>query len=117
MSELYEMCLQKLQEKINTSGVSKEEFEFADKITEIADDVAFDFSLGDDSTGEVSVFAKHDSKEKTIIEFKIEKGAISMNPWPLSTDYFKSSIKGYSKENYPERLEEQEVEFIINKNT
>lgn len=112
MNDIYIKCLNVLEEKIKLSGFAKSEYEFADKITEIADDIAFDFSLGKDSDGEVFVYAKHE-RDLLRIKFEIKDNLIYMNPWPLSVDYFEGKINGYLKDGYPDKLAKEEIVFKL----
>ncbi|MSR71344.1 MAG: DUF3891 family protein [Candidatus Taylorbacteria bacterium] len=115
IKEIADLCDKTLELKMKTSKFSKEEFTFADRITELADDIAFDFAFGDEDGGEASVLKKHDDKEFTQIKFTIQGITISMNPWPLSVDHYEGFIIGYEKEGYPQVLNSQLINFILKK--
>jgi hypothetical protein len=115
MKELVELCDKTLEEKIQLSGFEKTEYDFADKVTEIADDIAFDFALEEDSNGEVFVYKKHNDEVATPVTFIIKENIVSMIPWPLSVDSYEGSIVGYEKEGYPQNLKEQVIPFILKK--
>ncbi|MEN9647692.1 MAG: hypothetical protein RLY57_496 [Candidatus Parcubacteria bacterium] len=115
MEELAELCNKTLEEKIQLSGFQKTEYDFADKITEIADDIAFDFSLEENSSGEVCVYKKRGDETITSVTFIIKENVISMTPWPLSVDYYEGSIVGYEKEGYPQSLKAHIIPFFLKK--
>lgn len=112
-SELLHECEQAIQEKLQDIQFQDDDFSFADHITELADDIAFDFSLEEDSSGSVAVKRSKSAVDITNIAFTIHKNVITLEPWPLSVDMYEGFIIGYEKDGYPESLKPTVVPFTI----
>lgn len=108
-------CEKVLSEKMKVVSVSETEFAFADRIVDLADSIAFDFSLEEDSKDSGEVSSRHGSNDLTSINFSIKGNVISMTPWPLSVERYEGFIVGYQKNGYPEKLDPCIIPFILQK--
>ncbi len=113
MKELSILLESSLSKKIKVVNISQKEFLFADAITEIADDIAFDFALGKDAIGGVEIFASHASQKKTRVKFVIKGNMLTMSPWPLSVNYYEGFIIGYERKGYPQKRIPQMIQFVL----
>lgn len=100
---------------IKASGYSKEQFEFADRITAFADSLSYHFCLGQTEPISLKVFRSladmRGSKETELtISFKA-LNEISLSPWPFSNNHIETFVVSYKSEGYPERIE-PELQFI-----
>ncbi len=113
MKEILSLLNISLSRKLKAVKISQEDFMFADAITEIADDIAFDFALGENSKGSVEIIQDINSRKKTKVHFSIKGSVITMKPWPLSVDNYKGFIIGYERKGYPQQRKPHMISFIL----
>ncbi len=91
--------------KIKLTNYSLEEFLWADRITNLCDMMAFDFSYELNGERNISVCPKRNLDQKEDIRFNIlDNGVIKVNPWPFSVSEINGFIISYSADKYPLKL-------------
>ncbi len=94
-----------IQTKIQEHGLDPELLRRIDRITNLCDSVAFDFSFEATTKGSIKIFAHNHSPEEVAVSYRVEGGTIWLDPWPLSVERLNGYILGYQLEGYPQRLE------------
>lgn len=108
----------RISERLPQTHFSREQFEWADKITRFCDHLAFDFSFEEPIEHTVSVYSKTTTNKKTPLTYKIKPGGkIEVAPWPFSVDTFSGIIIGYQQADYPETLTPEVVRFQVYRRT
>jgi hypothetical protein len=104
----------RITERLPQTGFSRQQFEWADKITRFCDQLAFDFSFEEPKEGTQSIFAKVNTTKETPISYKIKPGGnVEIDPWPFSVNAFSGIIIGYQQSGYPEKLTPEVVHFQV----
>ncbi|MDJ0752133.1 MAG: DUF3891 family protein [Ardenticatenaceae bacterium] len=95
----------RIAERLPQTGFTREQFEWADKITRFCDNVAFDFSFEREVERSYALYAQIDSREETAVTYTIgPEGAIGVDPWPFGVSSFSGVIIGYERPGYPDQL-------------
>lgn len=94
-----------IQAKSRQHGFDPELFRRIDRITNLCDSVAFDFSFEATTTGTIKIFARNNSSEEVAVSYRVEGSTIWLDPWPLKVERLSGAILGYQLEGYPQRLE------------
>jgi hypothetical protein len=96
----------RIVERLPQTASSREQFEWADKITRFCDDVAFDFSFETPVKETRSLCTKANSSTETPVTYSIgSDGEITVEPWPFGPPSFSGFIIGYERAGYPDRLQ------------
>lgn len=96
---------QVIQAQLRDHGFSPEQFERADRITDLCDRIALKFCLEESATGHVAVFSKDSSPGETKVSFTLQNGTIGVEPWPFSVEKYSTFVIGYAQAGYPETLD------------
>jgi hypothetical protein len=116
IDELVNLIEFRIAERLSQTRFSRKQFEWADRITEYCDQLAFDFSFEEPVKASRAVFAKENSDEEIPITYEIKPGGeIMVDPWPFSVDEFHGIITGYYQTGYPEMLTPEIIQFRCNK--
>ena len=111
MAEFDEVVKARLPE----TGHSRAEFEWADKITRLCDNVAFHFSFEIEQELTAKVCQRVGDEEETAVAYHVQSpGQIIVDPWPFAIPAFSGTIIGYQAEGYPDLLEPVVVPFAVN---
>jgi hypothetical protein len=94
-----------IQAKMQEHGLDPELFRRIDRITNLCDSAAFDFSFEASTTGSIKIFARNDSSEEVTVSYWVKGGTIWLDPWPLNVERLSGAILGYQLEVYPQTLE------------
>lgn len=95
---------------------SQEQFERADRITKLCDQVAFDFCFEAPMKATLPVFSDEKASKETAIAYEIKpEGQIEISPWPFSVNAFDGFIIAYHQQGYPERLKPEMIHFHCEK--
>ncbi|MCB8943704.1 MAG: DUF3891 family protein [Ardenticatenaceae bacterium] len=98
--------------RLPETGHSRAEFEWADRITRVCDNVAFYFSFEAAVERTTTVGAR--VGEETAVTCRIQpQGQIFIDPWPFATPFISGMILGYQAEGYPEQLQPVVVPFQV----
>ena len=102
----------RISERLEQTRYSRQQFEWADKITKCCDDLAFHFSFEKPVEGSLPVYAKIDSREETLLTYAIRAaGEITIGPWPFAQPSFSGLIIGYERAGYPDRLQPRVIPY------
>lgn len=94
-----------IAERLPHTGFTREQFEWADKITRFCDNVAFDFSFEREVERSYALYAQIGSRAETAVTYAIRPGGeIMVDPWPFAVHSFSGVIIGYERSGYPEQL-------------
>jgi hypothetical protein len=111
MAEFDEVVKARLPE----TGHSRAEFEWADKITRLCDNVAFHFSFEIEQELTAKVCARAGDEEETAVSYHVQSpGQIIIDPWPFTIPAISGMIIGYEEEGYPDVLKPVVVPFVVN---
>jgi hypothetical protein len=92
--------------RLPQTSYTREQLEWADKITQFCDYLAFDFSFEAPVTKIRSLYSQVNSNEETQVTYRIrQNGEIKVKPWLFSLPYFSGIIFGYERSGYPDRLQ------------
>ncbi len=91
-----------------------DDFLWVDRITNLCDMAAFNFSFEREKKVKFRIRPKINStEEKTITVKNLDGGVIKINPWPFSIPEIKGWIYSYEGKEYPEKLVQSVVKFLI----
>ena len=103
-----------INDHIEKYSLNLAEVEWADRITNLCDNIAFDFCFELPRKSSVDIFAKHSNSEATSIAYEITGDSeIIIDPWPLNTSRHQMSLVGYQADGYPDQLTSLEVPVVI----
>jgi hypothetical protein len=103
----------KLSGLMAAAGVSEIDAMHTDRITNLCDMVAFDFSFEHPERGSVSVNAGPDRGPVDVTYALDGEGGITLSPWPLGLPQLPGLILGFEADGYPERLVPVVAEFLV----
>ena len=104
----------RIEATLRQHELAREPFEWADRITQLCDNIAFDFCFEREKTGCVAVCPRRTSMEEVSINYRIAAaGTITLDPWPLSVSEHKGFIVGYKKDCYPEEKQPVILPFTL----
>jgi hypothetical protein len=104
----------RITERVPQTPFSRQQFEWADKITRFCDQLAFDFSFETPMEATYSVYTKVNTNQETSVSYKIKPGGqIEVTPWPFSVNTFSGIMIGYQQADYPETLTPEVVHFHV----
>jgi hypothetical protein len=107
---------QELLETITTTEHTNEDFEFADKITDFIDSIAFNFCFEQPTSSSNDIQIDPSENGVETITYKItENHDVIVSPWPFRMDSLEGHIFGYKQENYPTTLNPVLIPFRLSK--
>lgn len=86
-------------------GLDATLFTRLDRITNLCDRIAFDFCFEAPAEGAVPIFARNTSSEDVVVQYRIEAGVITADPWPFAVDWHTGYLVSYQLAGYPAMLE------------
>ena len=109
-------CKQKIERGVAKTGINHQKFNWADRITDLCDSIAFDFCFQKPTSGKTQVYASHKNSVKTTIHYQFNnKQEIILNPWPFKILEYESFIYAYRQDGYPNILKPVMVPFTFKK--
>jgi hypothetical protein len=104
--ELIRLIESRIVKRLPQTRFSREQFEWADKITKFCDDLAFDFSFEKPVEKSLLICTEANSSKETPLTYAIRSdGEVRVAPWPFSLPSFSGLIIGYERGWYPDRLQ------------
>lgn len=76
-----------------------------DRITDLCDQIAFDLCFEAPAQGAVRIFPRNNAHEEVSVHYRIDNGAIAVDPWPFRVDAHEGYLIGYQLDGYPMRQE------------
>lgn len=110
---LRKSCLAKIEDALNKVDITREDFMWADKITDFCDSVSFDFCFGENGSDSIDVYRKLEDTHTTELEYTIDENRITINPWPLSVNSYSGYIVGYQSDGYPTDLKPSVIKYVL----
>jgi hypothetical protein len=104
---------QAIELHLQRHGLDGATFERIDRITNLCDRIAFDTSFEAPSEGKVSVFPTGDRDHEVAVHYRVEAGAIQVDPWPFALDMYVGYLVGYQLDGYPNVLEPSVVTYRL----
>lgn len=112
--ELNQLVDQHIKQSLIQTDVPTDVFVWADKITRLCDNIAFDFSFEKMIQKPTDVHPRRDSEETVTIHHRLEdNGVIRVDPWVFSVEEYHGFIMGYELEGYPDKLEPVLMPFTL----
>lgn len=99
--DLREQCLARIDREIEMTDYLHHDFAWADPITELCDNISFDFCLEEHTPARGEVYRLRTDTQATLITYTIVQNTITLDPWPLDVPQVEGSILGYEEEGYP----------------
>ena len=97
---------------VRAAGVSAEDADAADRITDLCDRASFDFCLEAPDAGEVEVLRADGSPVR--VSYSVdEPGTVVLDPWPLEPPALAGTVLGYASGAYPDVLEPVPTPFSV----
>jgi hypothetical protein len=113
-ASLIEQIDDQLVKRIPESGFTREQFEWADKITRFCDFVAFFFCFEAQRESSLPVSFRIGKEDEVSLTYKIQPdGVVLIAPWPFAAKTFSGLITGYQADGYPEKLEPLIIPYSI----
>lgn len=102
-----------MHRQIEQNGLDGELLMKVDRMTKFCDKVSFDFCREVPAEGEVEVFARYASAERTVLHYQIIGSEIILDPWPLQVERSAGYLVGYQRDGYPDRLDGLTIPYAI----
>lgn len=103
-----------IDKRLAATGHPLCDFLWADRITRLCDNIAFDFAFGQARADQAGVYARRDSTQETAISYRIQTGGqILLQPWPFAAASISGVITGFAADGYPDRLQPRLLPFSL----
>lgn len=94
-----------ISQRLQASKYTREDFEWANRLTHICDRLSFNFCQGLEAEANVDVFPRRNNSEKiSITNELVGTSTIVVDPWPFSVSEIPCVVVAYVAENYPNVL-------------
>lgn len=111
---LIEACEQQIAAGIEATGISRDQYEWANRITWLCDKISFDFCFEEPVRAETEVSPRKNQAETILVSYEIDgQGHIIIEPWPLRVETYEGFIFGYEAEGYPAELKPVMVHYVL----
>ncbi len=113
-SDLIDKCDDCILNGIKLSGISREKYIWADKITEFCDFLSFEFCFDKPSVRICEVSPKRANNKTVSVRFKFDGDeTVNIDPWPLKVNSYQGYILGYASNGYPNNLEPIVRKYVL----
>ncbi len=106
---------QAVQVHLQQHNLDTRTFARIDRITQLCDNIAFDFCFEVPNEGSVQVYRRWDSDEEVELHYRIDGPAIAVAPWPFAVPSHRGYVVAYELEGYPHRLEPVLIPYELQK--
>ena len=96
---------QAIDEHLNRYNLSKTLFDCLDRITDLLDQLSFEFCFDAPASGSISIFPRNGEKIEINVQYHVQDGEINVTPWPFSVDEHQGYLVAYQMDGYPEQLD------------
>jgi hypothetical protein len=104
----------RVAERLPETGAPLEEFQRADKITQLCDMISFDFCFEAPRQRAFDVYPRQDSDEITAVGYEVRPGGeVRVDPWPFAVSDITGILYAFEREIYPGTLNPLIVPFYI----
>lgn len=101
-TDLKQQCLNRIDQETEKTPHLHHDFAWADPITELCDNISFDFCLEEPTPAHGEVYTINGSMDPARIIYTITGSTITLDPWPLDVSRIEGIILGYEQEGYPQ---------------
>ncbi len=102
---LFAEFAQGVEEHLKRYNLSQVQFDRMDRITDLLDQISFEFCFDIPASGSVSIFSRNRGEAEVSVHYHVDDGEINVTPWPFSMDEYRGYLVAYRKEGYPEKLD------------
>lgn len=111
---LIEACERQIAAGIEATGISRDQYEWANRITWLCDNISFDLCFEEPVQAEIEVSPRKNQAETVLISYEIDRqGHIIIEPWPLRVETYEGFILGYETAVYPAELKPVMVHYVL----
>ena len=104
-SHLVAECEAQIAEGIEKTGISRDSYIWANRITWLCDIISFNFCFGEPVKFSLEVCPRQGRDDTIMVNCEIDgEGNITIDPWPLRVDSYEGYILGYEAAGYPDEL-------------
>ncbi len=106
----------RVEDRLPESNATLEEFQRADKITQLCDMISFSFCFEAPGKHTYEVYRRRDSAKTTNITYEIKPGGeVIVDPWPFSVPVITGVAYAFKRHGYPDTLDPLTVPYSIRK--
>jgi len=115
-SQLIVECEAQIAEGIEKTGISRDSYIWANRITWLCDLISFNFCFGEPLKSALEISPRQNQDDTILVSYEIDKeGEIVIDPWPLKVDSYEGYILGYEAGGYPDELKPVLMHFMLSK--
>jgi hypothetical protein len=105
-----------IDEQLKQHSLSKGIFERMDRITDLCDSLSLSFCFDVPASGEISIYPRTGEGREVAVNYQVEDGLLSANPWPFSVERYEGYLVAYKSDGYPELLDPVILPYSLKKN-
>lgn len=114
--QLIDECEAQIAEGIEKTGISRDSYIWANRITWLCDSISFNFCFGEPIKFELEICPRQGRDDTIMVSYDIDsQGKIIIDPWPLKVDSYEGYILGYEASGYPDELKPVLMHYMISK--
>ena len=102
-----------IDEHLEEHNLPRELFDRLDRITDLCDSLSYSFCFDAPVSGKVSIFPRNDEDAEVKVEYHVEDGVLSAEPWPFSVDRHEGYLVAYQLDGYPEQLDPVILSYVL----
>jgi Protein of unknown function (DUF3891) len=102
-----------LDEHLKKHNLSKELFDRLDRITDLCDSLSFRLCFDVPASGSNLIFPRNAEETEVTVNYWVEEGVISADPWPFSVESYEGYLVAYRADDYPEQLDPTILPFSL----
>ena len=104
----------RVAERLPATGHSRADFDWADRITRLCDNLAFYFAFEKPGEWSSAVFSRRSDADETSITYRVlHEGRVRVEPWPFDIPLISGLLIAFRAEGYPDRLEPVVVPYRV----
>jgi hypothetical protein len=102
----------RVTERLPQTDYSREQFEWAGRITRFCDTLAFDFSFEQPDSKTVTICSRTGKTDTVAVTYAINPpGEITVTPWPFNRPVISGILIGYERAGYPDKLQPTVIQY------
>jgi hypothetical protein len=111
VAALIALAEDRIARNIAQTDATRQQFDQADTITELCDNISFKFCFEEPTQFTGTVFAGDAPREIQV--HVLDGGTVQLDPWPLSVPVLRGFILGYALNGYPDHLQPILIDYAI----
>ena len=104
-----------IDEHLKKHNLSQTLYDRIDHITDLCDSLSFKLCFDVPASGKISIFPRNDEDTEVAVEYHVEDGVISADPWPFTVDSYEGYLLAYKLDGYPEILDPVILTYTLKK--